>query len=171
MLRLRANRSDVLSYGTLRRVACVATRMLALYSPRLAEACVRSGEAQLRAMAEVGCRLALTKTDLDSPVVTGAVAAMLAGRFGPGPERSALTALVAELDHAAYALEDYIAGARACEDAYLRAFQRARAASALLWTLHADARTAAGNALYEAIGASSEDPMWIEGAALAAGGF
>jgi len=144
--------------------------MLALYSPRLAEACVRSGESQLRAMAEVGCRLVLAKTDLDSPVVAGAVTAMLAGRFGPGPERSALAALVAELDDAAYALEDFADAATACEDAYLRAFQRARAASALLWSLHADARTAADNALYEAIGASGEDPMWIEDAAMAVRG-
>jgi hypothetical protein len=49
--------------------------------------------------------------------------------------------------------------------------QRARAATALLWTLNGDARTAADNALYEAIGASGEDPMWIEDAALAAARF
>lgn len=142
--------------------------MLALYSPRLAEACVWSGEEQLRAMAEVGCRLVLATTDLDSPVVTEAVKAMLEGRFGPGPERAALAALVADLDAAAYALEEYVEDGSTWEDAYLRAFQRARAASALLWTLHADARTAADNALYEAIGASGRDPMWIEEAALAA---
>jgi hypothetical protein len=145
--------------------------MLALYSPRLAEACVRSGEEQLRAMAEVGCRLVIAKADLDGPVIAAAVKAMLEGRFGPGPECFALAALVDDLDEAAYALEDYVEEGTACEDAYLKAFQRARAASALLWTLHADPRTAADNSLYEAIGASGEDPTWIEHSALAARGF
>jgi hypothetical protein len=93
---------------------------------------------------------------------------MLDGRFGPGPECVALSALVDELDETAYALEDCAEDGNACEDAYLWAFQRARAASALLWTLHADARTAADNALYEALGASGEDPTWLEEAALAA---
>jgi hypothetical protein len=142
--------------------------MLALYSPRLAEACVRSGEEQLRAMAEVGCRLVLAYSDLDSPVVAEAVKAMREGRFGPSRECFALSALVDELDAMAYALEDCAEDGNACEDAYLWAFQRARAASALLWALHADARTAADNALYEALGASGEDPLWIEEAALAA---
>jgi hypothetical protein len=145
--------------------------MLALYSPRLADACVRSGEEQLRAMAEVGCRLVLARTDLDSPVVAEAVKAMLDGRFGPGRERARLAVLVVELEREACALEDHVVDGIASEDAYLRAFQRARAASALLWTLHTDARTAADNALYEAIGASCRDPMWIEDAALAARAF
>jgi hypothetical protein len=144
--------------------------MLALYSPRLAEACVRSGEEQLRAMAEVGCRLVLARTDLDSTIVAGAVKALLAGRFGPGPECFALSALVEELDAAARALEDYVEDGTAWEDAYMRVFQHARAASALLWALHGDARTAADNALYEALGASGEDPTWIEDAALAVSG-
>ena len=144
--------------------------MLALYSPRLAEACVRSGEQQLRAMAEVGCRLVVAKTQLDSPVVAAAVTAMLAGRFGPGPERAALAALVDRLDEEAYMLEEFVEDGTACEDAFLEVFQRARAASALLWALHADPSTAADNGLYEAIAASGEDPSWIEEPALAARG-
>jgi hypothetical protein len=145
--------------------------MLALYSPRLADACVRSSEQQLRAMAEVGCRLVLASADLHSPVVAEALKALLAGRFGPGPECMALAALVERLDERAYALEDHVEKGTSCEDAYLQAFQRARAGSALLWALHADPRTAADNALYEAIGASGVDPIWIEDAALAARGF
>ena len=144
--------------------------MLALYSPRLADACVRSGEEQLRAMAEVGCRLVLAKADFHSPAVAEALKALLAGRFGPGPECMALAELTERLDDTAYALEDHVEEGSAREDAYLVAFQRARAASSLLWALHADARTAADNALYEAIGASGEDPIWIEEAALAARG-
>ena len=51
----------------------------------LADACVRSGEEQLRAMAEVGCRLVLAKADFHSPAVAEALKALLAAGSAPVP--------------------------------------------------------------------------------------
>ena len=141
---------------------------LSLYSPRLAAACDSAGEPGLRTMAEIGARIAVSETGLASPAVNDAVAALLAGRFGPGPVRDSLAAFVAELDSEAFDLEDAIADGQATEDEYLVVFQRARSATSLMWSLHEDAKTAAGNALYEAIAALGEDPRRLEDALLAA---
>lgn len=143
---------------------------LSLYSPRLAEACAQADPSGLRAMSEVGCRLALADTGLAGPEVSAAVETLLDGRFGDGVEREALAQVVEALDKQAFDLQDAVEEGAASEEAYLEAFRRARAASALLWALHADPQRAASNALYEAIAALDERPALLEPAVLAAGG-
>jgi hypothetical protein len=140
---------------------------LSLVSPRLAAACDEASEPELRAMAEVGCRLAVARSELNGPEVAAALAALLDGRFGAGPERESLAGVVDGLDKEAFDLQDAVEEGRATEDEYVEVFHRARAATSLLWALHADARTAVDNALYEAI-TVVEDLTVIEPPVLAA---
>lgn len=141
---------------------------LALYSPVLAEACDKAGPAQLRAMSEVGSRLAVTEVGLGGAKVASALDALIAGRFGDGPDRKALGALVETLDEEAFDLQDAFEAGTASEESYMDAFRQARAATSLHWALHADPRRAAANALYEAIAALDERPAPLERAVLAA---
>ena len=141
---------------------------LSLYSPVLAEACAHAGPAQLRAMSEVGCRIAVSASRLAGPEVVAALDALLAGRYGDGAERKAPGALVEQLDVEAFDLQDALEDGAASEESYMEAFRRARAATSLHWALHADPRRAAANALYEAIAALDEQPAALEPAVLAA---
>jgi hypothetical protein len=144
------------------------TEGLALYSPVLAEACEDAGPAQLRAMSEVGARLAVTEAGLGGAEVAAALDALTAGRFGEGPDREALGVLVEALDEEAFDLQDAFEDGTASEETYMDAFRRARAGTSLHWALHADPRRAAANALYEAIAALDERPAPLERAVLAA---
>ena len=63
--------------GNTRAISTGATVMgggLSLVSPRLAAACDEASEPELRAMAEVGCRLAVARSDLNGPEVAAALA-------------------------------------------------------------------------------------------------
>jgi hypothetical protein len=142
----RGNACDPMATG-----ATVMGGGLSLVSPRLAAACDEASEPELHAMAEVGCRLAVARSGLNDPEVAAALAALVDGRFGAGPERESLARVVDGLDKEAFDLQDAVEEGRATENEYVDAFHRARAATSLLWALHADPRTAVDNALYEAI--------------------
>lgn len=119
-------------------------------SPGLARAVGSAGEEQCRAAAIVGAALAAERTGLTARAAAEVLDALRDRGVVDADLRSAVDALVAELDEAQWDVQDRVdAGTAGVED-HLVAFRRARAASSVAFAADADARTAALEGLYEA---------------------
>lgn len=86
-----------------------------------------------------------------------------AGQTGEGSQQSALSAFVDELDTAAFDAQDQLDDGTGSEDDYVRAFCKARAATALLSAFQEDAEEAATDAIYVAYHAFDENMEIISG--------
>jgi hypothetical protein len=113
--------------------------------------------ASSRELREISARVvgaALRKTDLHEPRIGAALAALRASRFGESAALAALSQLESELDNLAWDEQERMWRGTATEDAYHRAFARARAVSALRFALEPDPLWAALDGVYEAIAAT-----------------
>jgi hypothetical protein len=118
-------------------------------SPELADQLRSTGRDELRRIATAMGDLAAKEVSLSDPRLDRALAALRGGPGG-GKEKVELQALVDELDEAAWQIQARVHSGQAPEDEYLKAFRKARAASAVAFALDPDPRTAATEAIYEA---------------------
>jgi hypothetical protein len=119
---------------------------LAVVDPELSRMIADASAENCRRIARSVAKLAVRELQ-DAPQVRTARIALNDGPCGESPARAGLAALVKELDEAAWRLQEQDPNADA---AYLAAFRRARAASALWFALDCDPMTAAKEATYEA---------------------
>lgn len=141
------------------------SRRLDVIAGDLAEQLEREPELRLRRVAERVALAALGEVSLEGDRVDRAVAALRAGRYGDGPERAELKALIDELDEAAWDLQDEVEAGNTDQANYLAAFGRARAAMALWFALDSDPLEAAMEAAYEAEAATDDQLLRREIAA------
>lgn len=123
---------------------------IGLVDEGLADVLARSSSEACRRGLAAGIHLALERTGLSDQRLDRAVEALSAGRLGDGAERSAVLALVEELDEAAWDLQDRVEAGTADHADYLREFARARAAAAVGFAFDRDALVASSEGLYEA---------------------
>ena len=142
------------------------SRRLDAIARDLAEQLEREPEPRLRLVAERVALAALGEVSVEDDRVDRAVAALRASRYGESSERTALKALVDELDAAAWDLQDDVEAGQADQTDYLAAFGRARAAMALWFALDADPLEAAMEAAYEAEAATDDQLLRREIAAV-----
>lgn len=106
--------------------------------------------AQLRRVASVAALLAVDRTELVDPRLAPALSALRDGAPVSSSERSAASQVTDELDERAWSIQEKVDAGELPKQAYLDAFQRARAAASVSFALDPDPVEAAREAVYEA---------------------
>ncbi|RZS39042.1 hypothetical protein EV193_104253 [Herbihabitans rhizosphaerae] len=132
----------------------MAESRLADVAPELAGALIRADDRRRAAAVHAACAEALRQADLRDARTDRVVAALAADETVGAQE---VSHLVDELDEAAWDLQDAVEQGIAEQSAYLAAFARARAASALAFAADAgSAHESACEAVYEALHAVTD---------------
>jgi len=148
------NRRGVAGLGAVRddckyyQMTIVATRLEAV-APDLAAHLREAGDDALRRVAASVSEIAVKRVSLVDPRLERSLSALEGGSAG-AKELASMQALVDELDEAAWDLQRRVHSGGSPESAYLEAFRKARAASAVASALDPDPHKAAIEAVYEA---------------------
>ena len=129
---------------------------LATVAPDVVEVLEQESSARLRAVAISVSEWIVGAVHLFDPRIDAAFVSLQLQRFGESPERAALQLLVNELDESAWNIRDEVAAGTASEEDYLRAFARARPASAVWFAADADPLRSALESVYEAQAATGD---------------
>jgi len=114
-------------------------------------------EGRLRAVSVAVCRFAVESVGLHSPIVRDALERLEKGKGVPVNLRRELEKLVEDLDECYYDLDKAVEKGRAKSEDVDLAFNRARAASAVLEACREDAFVAATECVYEAWAATDQN--------------
>ncbi len=148
----------------------MVTNGVALFDKELAALLERASAGQQRAAALAAARFALARNAVADPALSEALNALTAGRTTDTRLTERLQALVDSLDQVAWDLQEKEEAGQADQASraeYLAAFQKARAANAVLAALNADPFTGACESTYEAYHATN-NPAALRAVILAA---
>jgi len=134
--------------------------ILERFSRELADAVDRATDDEKRASCLPACQLAISRTNLDEPLVHEAIRVLEATGFKDKRLTAALEKLRDELDLRYFDAEErYVTKGEGDEDTYIALARKARAVNAVLLSFSDDAFHAATHCLYEtyAAGGSVEE--------------
>ena len=116
----------------------------------------RASVLQQRAAALAAARFALAQTAVADPILSDGLDALAAGATVDSALVERIEAVVDALDQAQWQLQEKREAGKATEAEHRAAFQKARAANAVLAALNADTLAAASDSIYEAYHATND---------------